>query len=271
MASKPEGSATNASGRQQELTALAMDPGNDLMLLATTRPLQPMQLPHQSTHPLPPPSPFDGIMLKQPDSDADNEHVPPKRSTNKANMLMDVAAAVSMIWIALTMLSWFVCNAGNAASQAVTMMTESVQMPARADGSHACAAAPQAADENTAQHQHGVRKVLCDALPRSRASLLLTLLLLVGCLMGRGHCYRDLRQAALTLMPGYGVAFRTTASRDAFSRHQLYCFQAGAGFTEDTLFLDSAASRTIISNTSLLTNIRPLPCPRTVQGLTGDR
>ncbi len=126
MAPKPDDTAPNTSDRQQELTVMAVDAGNDLMLLATTQPIQPMHLPQ--------PYPFDGILIKQPDSDAENEHAPPKRSMHKANVLMDVAATVSVIWIALTMLSWLVCNAGNAASQVVMTLTAPVQMQAKAEG-----------------------------------------------------------------------------------------------------------------------------------------
>lgn len=55
----------------------------------------------------------------------------------------------------------------------------------------------------------------------------------------------------------------------AKNRHDVYCFQASAGLARDRLFLDSGASRTIIHDAGLLSNIRPLQATRTVQGLTG--
>jgi len=66
-----------------------------------------------------------------------------------------------------------------------------------------------------------------------------------------------------------------TATRFGLKRlaqgHEQYCLQAAAGFAKGQLFLDFGASTTLIHDASILTNVRPLPEPKMVMGLTGPQ
>jgi hypothetical protein len=53
--------------------------------------------------------------------------------------------------------------------------------------------------------------------------------------------------------------------------YQQYCLQAATGFAKGQLFLDSGASTTLIHDASMLTNVRRLPEPKMVMGLTGPQ
>jgi len=54
------------------------------------------------------------------------------------------------------------------------------------------------------------------------------------------------------------------------TQHKQYCLYAAA-HKEPALFLDSCCSTTIISDASLLCNIRTLQAPRMINGLTGEK
>ena len=61
--------------------------------------------------------------------------------------------------------------------------------------------------------------------------------------------------------------------RDAIKRTAgyEYAMQAASGFSQGRHFLDSGASKSLINDSSMLSNMRPLPWPRMVIGLTGPK
>jgi len=64
-----------------------------------------------------------------------------------------------------------------------------------------------------------------------------------------------------------------TATRFGLKRlaqgHEQYCSQAATGFAKGQLFFDSGASTTLIHDASMLTNVRSVPAPKIVMGITG--
>ena len=121
---------------------------------------------------------------------------------------------------------------------------------------------------------HGMQAALADQARSAKQAAWYVLLLLIMYAACANAQPADMPERASN--SGTGLASR---ARHAFGaiflsspqrQHRQYCMLA-ANVKGPALFLDSCCNRTIISDESLLRDIRPLPEPRVISGLTGAK